>query len=401
MKKILFVADSLEFGGVEATLVSWLKYLNTIKDVQITLLLLRREGIFIKDLPKDIEVITIDKVSQKKLKPYKKEMIKNIQKFNIKDIYKLLKYIIACEFTSKYKKMSLGEKIRYNVIDNLEILKYKFDVAVAYSDHASMYYVCNKVIANKKVLWLHADYSRIKRNLKANLSEYKQFDNIVSVSKVIKQSFISKCDEIEDKVIVINNILDKEKIDNLKNAKVKEFFQEYINILSVGRLEKEKNFAKLIKAFSMMPYEIQRKARLYIIGQGGQEKKLQKAINKNNLKDKVFLLGGKENPYCYMNRCDIYIQPSLYEGFCTTVNEAKYLKKPMIVTNVGGMDELIEKDITGIIIDENNEQSICENLQKMIIDKDKRKMIESNLEGNIDDKVLKQTFLKTLGIEEL
>ena len=161
MKKILFVVDSLGYGGIEKTAVSWIKYLSSQKNTKISLMLLRDEGVFKDDIPNNIKVETINCNIQKYLMPLRIELIKCIKSCKIRQLFALLRCVIVALFT--FKKMSLGEKIRYNAISKLPKLKENYDVAIAYSDHATMYYVCDKVNASKKILWVHADYSRIKR----------------------------------------------------------------------------------------------------------------------------------------------------------------------------------------------------------------------------------------------
>ena len=69
----------------------------------------------------------------------------------------------------------------------------------------------------------------------------------------------------------------------------------------------------------------------------------------------VILLGKKENPYPYIRACDIYVQPSRYEGKSVTVREAQMLCKPVIVTNYPTAKSQIQDGIDGIIVPMDNE----------------------------------------------
>lgn len=57
-----------------------------------------------------------------------------------------------------------------------------------------------------------------------------------------------------------------------------------------------------------------------------------------------------KNPYGYLKNCDIYVQTSRFEGYCTTTNEAKDLRKPVITTNVSGANEQFENNKSGLIV---------------------------------------------------
>ena len=66
----------------------------------------------------------------------------------------------------------------------------------------------------------------------------------------------------------------------------------------------------------------------YVVGYGGYEGRIKGIIAQNKLEDSFILLGKKTNPYTYIKACDLYVQPSRYEGKAVTVTEAKILGKP-------------------------------------------------------------------------
>ena len=68
------------------------------------------------------------------------------------------------------------------------------------------------------------------------------------------------------------------------------------------------------------------------------------------MEDHVIILGKKTNPYPYIKACDIYIQPSRYEGKSVTVREAQILCKPVIVTNYTTAPSQIKDGIDGVIV---------------------------------------------------
>ena len=68
------------------------------------------------------------------------------------------------------------------------------------------------------------------------------------------------------------------------------------------------------------------------------------------MEEKVIILGKKENPYPYMKACDLYVQPSRFEGKAVTVREAQMLGKPVVITNFESAKSQVEDGVDGIIV---------------------------------------------------
>jgi glycosyltransferase involved in cell wall biosynthesis len=85
------------------------------------------------------------------------------------------------------------------------------------------------------------------------------------------------------------------------------------------------------------------------------EEKIRQKIADAGMNDHVILLGKKENPYSYIKACDIYVQPSRYEGKSVTVREAQVLCKPVIVTDYPTAKSQIKDGIDGVIVPMDNE----------------------------------------------
>ena len=219
---------------------------------------------------------------------------------------------------------------------------------------------------------------------------YEKMDKIICVSKKAQESFGILNSKLKDKTCVIHNLLDTTRIDVLSKKKCNEFDENYFNILSVGRLSKEKNFETLIQSFSELKRQLEKKIRLYIIGDGIEYDKLKSIIKDEDLQEDCFLIGSKENPYKYMKNCDLYVQVSIREGFGMTLYEAFYLKKPVLSTRVSITDELFTNGYNALIV-ENNINDITKGLYKLITKDDLRKRLTDNITNNViisDEKVL-------------
>lgn len=82
---------------------------------------------------------------------------------------------------------------------------------------------------------------------------------------------------------------------------------------------------------------------------------IRKKIAEYGMEDRVVLLGKKENPYPYMMACDLYVQPSRYEGKCVAVREAQMLGKPVVITNYATSASQLEDGVDGVIVPMDNE----------------------------------------------
>jgi glycosyltransferase involved in cell wall biosynthesis len=89
--------------------------------------------------------------------------------------------------------------------------------------------------------------------------------------------------------------------------------------------------------------------RWYIIGFGGDEALIRQRIHEAGMEKRVILLGKKENPYPYIKACDLYVQPSRYEGKCVAVREAQLLCKPVVITNYATSASQLENGVDGVI----------------------------------------------------
>ena len=88
----------------------------------------------------------------------------------------------------------------------------------------------------------------------------------------------------------------------------------------------------------------------YIIGFGADEQLIRRKIAECGMDGRVVLLGKKENPYPYIVACDLYVQPSRYEGKCVAVREAQMLGKPVVITNYATSASQLEDGVDGVIV---------------------------------------------------
>ena len=186
--------------------------------------------------------------------------------------------------------------------------------------------------------------------------QYGKVDVIAAVSEACRTTFIRQLPQFADRVTVIENILPEALIRRQAEAfaVADEMPNKGIRLLSVGRYCTAKNFdnlpdicARLVKDGLDVYW--------YVIGFGPDEGLIRQRIAEAGMEDRVILLGKKENPYPYMAACDLYLQPSRYEGKCVSVREAQLLGKPVVITRYPTSASQLTDGVDGVIVPLDNE----------------------------------------------
>lgn len=228
-----------------------------------------------------------------------------------------------------------------------------YDFALGF--YAPHYVLTDKVNAKVKIGWVHTDYLNVaeKPDVSFFLPMWAKLDYIACVSKGVKESFNKVYPSLKDKTITVENILATSTI--LKQAK-EELENDMINdgsikLLSVGRF-------CVAKAFDLIPEVCSRLIKngyhfkWYLIGFGQDEELIRNRIREFSVEEYVIILGKKINPYPYMKSCDIYVQPSRYEGKAVTVTEAQILNKPVLITRYETSASQVDEGVDGHICDQ-------------------------------------------------
>ena len=234
----------------------------------------------------------------------------------------------------------------------------EYDLAISFLAPHNI--VLKKVKAKKKAAWIHTDYSRIDVNTDMELPIWSAFDHIVSISPDVTKAFTVRFPSLKSKIILIENILSsafvRERAERISQDEIKLEMkgEDETILLSIGRFSSQKNFDN-VPSICKSIINSGCKAKWYLIGYGGDESLIRRKIAETGMENNVFILGKKANPYPYIKACDIYVQPSRYEGKSVTVREAQMLCKPVIVTDYPTAGSQIRNGIDGVIVPLENE----------------------------------------------
>ena len=160
----------------------------------------------------------------------------------------------------------------------------------------------------------------------------------------------------------------KQLIRMSKNYKSKDVLKKKskIRLLSVSRFTKRKDLITLLKAFNIINSKY-RNIELILIGYGSELNTIKQYIKKNNLKNKIFLISYKDNPYPYFLISDLYIMPSLYEGCPNSIIEATALNLPVISSNCNsGPSEILLNGRGGFIFEKKNYLELANKIELFI-----------------------------------
>ena len=206
---------------------------------------------------------------------------------------------------------------------------------------------------------------------------WRKLDYIISISDDCTKTFLKQYPSLSDKVVRMDNIISPDFIKRRAEEPINEMDRNTFNILSIGRICHQKGFDWAVQALRELRRKGYTNIKWYIVGFGPDEKKIKLLINQYKLEEDFLLLGKKVNPYPYLKACNLYVQPSRYEGKAVTIQEAKILGKPIIVTNYETSYSQIEDGFDGIITDMSI-NGLVGAIEKLYVNEELRGRLEKN-----------------------
>lgn len=312
--KIIFLLPSLAGGGAEKVTLNYIKYLN--KDIfEVILLTINKGGNYENLLPNNITVIDF-KIKRARY-----------------SIFKIIFYV------NKYKPDILYSTLQHT---NLLILIFKFifinkpKILIREPNTPSLYLKQLPFIKRNIFLFMHKTLYSLSNKIIVQCEEMKK--DIINTYKIN-----------ENKVITIYNPIDIKAI-LAESIKFNPYDNNFINIVSIGRLTYQKGFDILIKAFKNVNIEYP-ESRLTILGEGEDKVKLISLAKQLNIEKNIIFVGFQQNPYPYIRYSDVFVLSSRWEGFPNVLIEALTCNARIVSTNCkSGPKEIINNDNYGILI---------------------------------------------------
>lgn len=378
MKRILIFSHAMELGGAERALLGLLENIDYSR-CQVDLFLMRHAGELLQYLPEKVNLLP-------EIPQYASLAVP------IGQVIRRGQFLVAAGRT--VGKLKAAQRVRRLKLptDNGVSLEYshkytadcmpkigtgRYDLAVSFlTPH---YFVSQKVQAKRKAAWIHTDYTKVKVDVESELNMWAAYDHIISISEAVSQSFLTVFPSLRDKLIVIENLMPVKSIrEQAENFSVEDEMPDdgTKKLLSIGRFCTAKNFDN-VPDICRRILQSGINIRWYLIGFGSDETLIRKKIAECGMEKYVIILGKKTNPYPYIKACDLYVQPSRYEGNSVSVHEAQILGKPVVITDYATSASQLEDGWDGIIVPMENDKCAA-SLADFFQDEEKQRVLVRN-----------------------
>ena len=346
-KKMLVVMPSaMDLGGVERSLIGLLETIDPEK-YSVDLFIYGHHGPLFVQIPANVNLL-----------PEVKELAYLRESFGEK-----LRHGCFVSALLRMKDAALqkfGKRVNYDKTWAVVMricaprLKKQYDLALGF--FLPFDFLSEKVDAKVKLGWIHTDYSSEKADWDSLLNQYNKVDYIIAVSQKCGNVFAEKFPQLRSQIRIIENILPEKLIRQQALEEIHDMprVADETLLLSVGRFSHAKNFdnvpwicKKLLEAGVHVKW--------YLIGYGPDENLIRSNIIQAGMEEHVIVLGKRQNPYPYIAACDLYVQPSRYEGKAVTVREAQMLGKPVVITRYATSSSQLEDGVDGLIVPMDNE----------------------------------------------
>lgn len=351
----------MELGGAERALLGLLNALDTER-VEVDLFINQHTGDFMKLIPEKINLLPENKSYSMIRRPIVEAIKKGKWRITFARLFARYKY--KRDVSKRHLEGCSNHYTMNQVIKHLPSLHDlgEYDLALSFIDPSHI--IHDKVLAKKRLEWLHTDFSVFNMDEECIAKTWARDDYIVAVSHDMADRFKEKYPRFAHKVIVIENILSPETVRNEAargDAPEMENCGGAIKILTIGRICYAKYFERIPDIVAILKQQ-GLKPKWFIVGPGDPSSILQHATDLG-VDGCISFVGKKDNPYPYIKACDLYVQPSRREGKSVTVREAQILCKPVIITRYPTSGSQVIDGVDGIICDMDNES-----VAKAIID---------------------------------
>ena len=358
--KILILNKCLMMGGIEKVLLETLKNLSELYD-DIDLVLkddYKEQNLFLDEIPKNVKIHFLFEAYSGKNR-IKKEIKRGIKRFfypiKLKKFLKNKKYDVIIDFS-------------YNLFN----YKMKFDVPV--------------------IGWAHfGAISHEDNNIEKDIREgqkYKKYDKVIAICEEMRDEFVNELGIEANKVEMIYNAIDIEKIKKKseeKNDELEKYLKEDY-ILQVSRMVPQKQPEELIEVYR----ELKKrgiKEKLYYVGNGKSYSEVQEKIKKYNLENDIILLGQQLNPYPFFKNAKLFLHTAKHEGIPTVLIESMALDTVVSAYSCPtGVKELLgENDEYGALSPLNDRRTMVEKTFELLNNEEKYDEYKSKIEERVKD----------------
>ena len=354
-KKLLFVINTLSTAGAEMSFLELLRRLDP-QNYEIDVYVLLAQGELRAQLPDYVclknEAYSDSSVLTREGKQHLIRMVLSAA-FRRGTVIRQLPYLVST-FASmcKHRRIQADKLLWQLLAQGAPRPDTEYDLAVAYLEGGSAYYVADAVQAKKKAAFIHIDYARAGYNRAMDRACYLKYDHIFTVSQEGRRTFLESYPELTGSISLFHNPVDCEAMRTKSlAAPAHRAWSDYggKKLLTVGRLNPQKAYEIAIETVRLLK-EAQVPVRWYVLGEGAERPKLEQLIRQYGLEQDFLLLGATDNPYPYYAGCDLYVHATRFEGRSVAIQEAMALGCPVLASDCSGNREQITDDVDGRLV---------------------------------------------------
>lgn len=363
-KKLLFVISQLYKGGAETSLVNLLNHLD-YNLYEVELLILNQS-------PVENAVSLVNRINKK---------------------------VKVCDAYAEYQKLNVFNRLHGKFVYTTEqktayylpaldfVRNKMYDWAFFIGEWYNPSFVAYEVQAKIKAAWIHNDLSEAEYFDAGSYFYFlDRFDYYIFVSKNSMEASIQRYPFLKDRSVYIYNINDVEYIKSREKEIINDFPKTKLPVLlTCGNFRTQKNHLRQVKVMA----ELKRRGIEFIWVNIGAttDKEIVNQVKllcaKEQLLDRFFILGPKENPYAYIKQADAVTVLSDYESWSMVITESKIVGTPIIATKTSGALEQIVHEETGLLT-EFEVEDMADKIEEFICNEQLRKKIKDNI-NNFDN----------------
>lgn len=353
MKKILFVINTMGQAGAETAMLGLMQRLLQMGEYQISLYVILPQGELFGRLPAGVQLLNLHCSTESVLSPKGRLLLARSVLgvfFHHGTGFRHLGSIVANLSAQKRTsgRIQIDKALWRLLADATPSPPETYDLAIAYIEGASTYFLADKVRAAHKAAFVHIDYSRAGYTPQMDAGCYDRIDRIFTVSDEVRTQFCSIYPQYAAKTFLFRNLLD---VDYIRRQSLLSGFTDAFagsRIVTIGRLHYQKAYDIAIEACAKIiqdGFDV----RWYVFGEGPERSKLEKQIREHGLSDRFLLCGAVANPYPYLRQATLYVHATRYEGKSIAVEEAQILGKTILASDCTGNREQICSGVDGLL----------------------------------------------------
>ena len=360
-QRILFVAQNMDVGGIQTSLVNLLKHIDKhhSDDYEISLFSFGN-GALMNQIPESVSVTTGNKFLKLSAEPFF-SVLKRKQPVDIFLRILLWVYVRLRGSERFYREQfqKHASSVEYDTA-----ISYFNDVPNNYFNQGTNLFVSDYVRAKEKLAWIHPDPIRANFDAEYCRKIYRNFHRIVCDSRAVEKNFHKLVPEYADKTEVIYNFFPGDEIRALAQT-VCPYSEECYHVVTVGRVDNaSKRMDGIVRVCARLKNEGITSFQWHIVGNGPDLPGNQQLARELGVEDLVCFEGEKINPFPYIKHADLFALYSAYEGFPMVIGEAQALETFILTTNYAAAKEQIAPE-QGIIAE--NDEEFYQELKRLIL----------------------------------